>query len=100
MFAKVEMSPWNIPPPCFDALTSAEEERLRDLVRQWMSEQGIENPVNYRLLYGRDVDKRGIPELAAQEGLTENAVSSRLSRMRQRLRTWLAEHGAGPENAE
>ena len=74
-------------------VVSAETERLRELVREWMHEQEVENALNYCLLYERDVTKRRIPELAAEAGMTETAVSCRIARMRLRLTRWLAAHG-------
>jgi len=62
------------------------EERQRALLDAWMEELREKDPVNYRLLYGRFFERRSVKELAAAEGLSEDAASHRIRRTIQLLR--------------
>ncbi|HEY7424583.1 MAG TPA: sigma-70 family RNA polymerase sigma factor [Gemmataceae bacterium] len=67
-------------------------ERRRALLDAWIEELLDKDPVSYRLLYGRFFEVRQIKELAAAEGLSENAASHRISRTIQLFReraSWL-----------
>jgi RNA polymerase sigma factor (sigma-70 family) len=72
-------------------------ERRRELLGLLLEELRVSDPPNYRLLYGRYFERRGVKELAATEGLTESQVSSRIYSAKQRLRKRAAELGADEE---
>ncbi|HEY7314037.1 MAG TPA: sigma factor [Gemmataceae bacterium] len=84
-----------------DAETASglERERRCCLMRIWMAEQEVKDADNYALLYGRIVERRGIPDLAAKAGLNQNEVRCRLYRKRAELRAWLLERLTADENA-
>lgn len=71
-------------------LAQGEEEGA--LLRGWVEELREKEPDNYRLLWRHDVEDVRIERLAQEVGISENAASHRLARLRQRLRTRLLRH--------
>lgn len=49
-------------------------------------------PDRYRLLHARYFENRSVKDLAEAEGLTPHQLSSRLNRIRIRLREWVSRH--------
>ncbi|HEY7315387.1 MAG TPA: sigma-70 family RNA polymerase sigma factor [Gemmataceae bacterium] len=64
-------------------------EQLRALLNAWMEELREKEPDNYRLVQGRYFADRRIRDLAKDLGLSPNAVSQRLARLRNILREYL-----------
>lgn len=78
---------------CIPAPDEAEDGRLRDLLDEFLASA---DPLDRKLFVGRHWYSRSVSVLAQGYGLSPNAVSIRLSRMRDRLRTFLKERGYDP----
>ena len=64
-----------------DSVDWEQVEGDRKLMNEWMENLRSDDPTNYRLLHGRYIEQRSVAELAKAEGLTPQAVSSRLHRV-------------------
>jgi hypothetical protein len=71
----------------------AEDNRLKDLLDEFLASA---EPLDRKLFVGRHWYNRSVSVLAQGYGMTPNAVSIRLSRMREKLRTFLKERGYNP----
>ncbi|MBE6558531.1 MAG: sigma-70 family RNA polymerase sigma factor [Ruminococcaceae bacterium] len=78
---------------CIPAPNEEEDDRLRDLLDEFLASA---EPLDRKLFVGRHWYNRSVSVLAQGYGLTPNAVSIRLTRMRERLRTFLKERGYDP----
>ncbi len=78
---------------CIPAPEEENDSRLRDLLNEFLA--SVE-PLDRKLFVGRHWYNRSVSVLAQGYGLTPNAVSIRLSRMREKLRTFLKERGYEP----
>lgn len=75
---------------CIPAPEEEEDGRLRDLLDEFLASA---EPLDRKLFVGRHWYNRSVSVLAQGYGLSPNAVSIRLTRMRDRLRTFLKERG-------
>ena len=78
---------------CIPAPEEEDDSRLRDLLDEFLA--SVE-PLDRKLFVGRHWYNRSVSVLAQGYGLSPNAVSIRLSRMRDKLRTFLKERGYNP----
>ena len=78
---------------CIPAPDEEDDSRLCDLLDEFLASA---EPLDRKLFVGRHWYNRSVPVLAQGYGLSPNAVSIRLSRMRERLRTFLEERGYDP----
>ncbi|MBQ9781146.1 MAG: sigma-70 family RNA polymerase sigma factor [Clostridia bacterium] len=78
---------------CIPAPEEEDVGRLRDLLDEFLASA---EPLDRKLFVGRHWYNRSVSVLAQGYGLSPNAVSIRLSRMRERLRTFLKERGYNP----
>ncbi len=78
---------------CIPAPEEEDDSRLRDLLDEFLASA---EPLDRKLFVGRHWYNRSVSVLAQGYGLSPNAVSIRLSRMRDRLRTFLKERGYQP----
>jgi hypothetical protein len=58
-----------------DSVDWERDERDRDLMNEWMAKLRVDNPTNYRLLYGRHIEQRSVTELPKANGLTAHEDS-------------------------
>ncbi len=78
---------------CIPAPEEEDDSRLRDLLDEFLASA---EPLDRKLFVGRHWYNRSVSVLAQGYGLSPNAVSIRLSRMRDKLRTFLKERGYNP----